>query len=250
MDSTESIWSRGRTDTVTAAKSFPFIILEVGGSALAGVISENPWVALIYFFGLLVGLHICAVVTAPVRQRDEERAAHIETKKKLEVCHPDESQDELRNPTMSINFDSHFSSLEAASAMEAMNRTLLLVRNLNDEDFDRQSAFAECSEIVDLSAASGATSGLEAQQLDSAFAECVRHRVEAMEFLRKNDHPLSVSFIHPATKMTGPLLQEAARQKIFHIRRRDFDLGAIYELGRAAGVQIGLLEHIDFQDIF
>lgn len=69
----ESIWSRGRKDTVLAAKSFPFIIVEVGGSILVGIISSNPWLALIYFVGLLVALWIGATLTSPIRQRDDER---------------------------------------------------------------------------------------------------------------------------------------------------------------------------------
>lgn len=79
----ESLWARGCSDTIKAAKSFPGLIVEVGGTALIGVLTQDPWITIYFLIFCLVVLWIVATGTAPIRQRDEEREARRVTEEEL-----------------------------------------------------------------------------------------------------------------------------------------------------------------------
>ena len=71
----ESVLRRGWRDTKDWALGFKFLVADLGGAAVLGLISQNPWVAVIYVMGLFVVLWIAATASAPIRQRNELRRA-------------------------------------------------------------------------------------------------------------------------------------------------------------------------------
>ena len=79
----ESFWARGRSDTWVAVKS-PFgMIIEVGGTAVFGAVTQNGWIAVYFLISILAAIWIVATVSAPYRQRNDERICHAITRNEL-----------------------------------------------------------------------------------------------------------------------------------------------------------------------
>ncbi len=66
----ESVWSRGWSNTKRGLGSWQFWVLEVFGGGLMGVLI-SPAAALIFVLGMLVALWIGATAVAPIHQRNE-----------------------------------------------------------------------------------------------------------------------------------------------------------------------------------
>ena len=72
-DLSESIWARGRTDTKRCLHSPWFWGVEVIGGGVAGAITGNPWVSLVFIIGFFMAIWIAVTLGAPFRQRNEAR---------------------------------------------------------------------------------------------------------------------------------------------------------------------------------
>ena len=73
MVKNESILARGWNDTKRAAKSFPVLVVELGGAALIAVLTQDAKVTIYFLVGGFLCLLVGATATAPIRQRDEAR---------------------------------------------------------------------------------------------------------------------------------------------------------------------------------
>lgn len=69
----QSAWARGWSDTMRWLHSFWFWGFEVFVAGAIGIITEDPWAALIVVAAMLILLFAVATIAAPVRQRDEAR---------------------------------------------------------------------------------------------------------------------------------------------------------------------------------
>jgi hypothetical protein len=78
----ESAWRRGWEDTKKAWKSIPFIILDAVVCVVVGSVFEWYWGLGLFLFAMLC-TWIGATASAPIKQRNENRASLIDLKRKL-----------------------------------------------------------------------------------------------------------------------------------------------------------------------
>lgn len=71
----ESILARGWRDTKACLHTWQFLLLEGGGTAVIGIASQDPIVAVLFFFGLFLAFLLGAIGVAPFKQRIEARTA-------------------------------------------------------------------------------------------------------------------------------------------------------------------------------
>ena len=69
----ESLWARGWSDTIRAVKSFPGLLVEIGGTAVIGLWTQDAWATIYFLAGCFLCVLIVATATAPIRQRNEAR---------------------------------------------------------------------------------------------------------------------------------------------------------------------------------
>ncbi len=69
----ESAWARGRRDCKRVFHDWRFLVIELVGSPVIGVLTSNAWVAVYFAVGILAAVWIGATASAPVRQRNEAR---------------------------------------------------------------------------------------------------------------------------------------------------------------------------------
>lgn len=236
MDYNESIWRRGRKDTVTAAKSFPFIILEVGGSAMTGVISENPWVALIYFFGLLLALYIGATVSAPIRQRDEERAAHKETKEKTQLASASTPQSSTPTSLKLEEYDSETRIFLIGSVID-LDRA---IRESGPSEADLKGRVNDLTNKW-----SHLPQDHNARKLLKLYAEVCFHAIEAREHLLGRGM-LGLYFCDPVTSDVFGMLREVTNQVVNALHGLEYDLLVVHRMNQNSDFELGMLDKIDF----
>ena len=73
QNNNESAWRRGWRDTIRFAMGPAFLVLDIGGTAVIGVLTQDPWVTVIFFIAVFSALAIGCFGAAPLKQRNDAR---------------------------------------------------------------------------------------------------------------------------------------------------------------------------------
>ena len=136
MEKPESAWSRGWRDTKNGLGDWRFWALEFFGGGMIGL-TWGGWAALFAVASMFGCMWIGATVTAPIRQRNEERLGHDRTKRELNALRGSKHNAARRlTPSQSNSISSLI-----RGRVEPLDQELIVLSFQNEECMDLSSDF-------------------------------------------------------------------------------------------------------------